>query len=161
MWRSRGALVAALVGVCGVGVLIGRVTSREQPATAPAEQHSAAAAPTAEPQVFYLTDDPRAHGGVPLRPMDREIFDLITTLKLERKQMSDVFPDRPYRVAFVGSIAEHHVGLVAIDMNRDNNVDERWDLKKRGEVNRVVLHDPAAGGNQVQYSLAHGRWQPH
>ncbi len=97
---------------------------------------------------------------MPIRPMDRDIFDKITTLKLERTQMRDVFPDRPYRVAFLGSLVERRIGRVHVDLDRDGKFDERWELTKGGVV-RIVQADPAAGGATVTYSLAHGRWQPH
>ena len=172
--RSRGALIAGFVGVGVVGVILGRMSSPvpEGPAF-PAAAHSASPAsptsgrstspasePSASPQQFDLTDDPRNASGVPLRPMDHDIFTLITSLQLDRTRMPDVFPDRPYRVTFIGSIAERRIGLVMIDLDRDGKFDERWDLKRDGVV-RNVLKDPAADGNPVNYSLAHGRWQPH
>jgi len=92
--------------------------------------------------------------------MDRDIFAQVTALKLDRTQMKDVFPDRPYRVVFVGSISERRIGFVMIDLDRNGTFDERWELKT-SEANRIVLHDPAANGAEVKYTLAHGRWQVH
>jgi hypothetical protein len=162
-WRSKAVLVAGFVGVGSLGVLLGRASNTEAPSASPATQHSASAAPQPEaepPQHFDLTEDPRSHAGIALRPMDRDIFALINGLNLERNQMKDVFPERPYRVAFIGSLAEKRIGLVMIDLDRDGTFEERWELK-RGEVDRTVPKDPAAGGNPVKYTLAHGRWQVH
>ena len=93
--------------------------------------------------------------------MDRDILDQITHLeRIPRTQMKDVFPDRPYRVAFVGSVAERRVGLVMIDLDRDGKFEERWDLKG-SEITRNVIQDPASGGVPGRYTLARGRWQVH
>jgi hypothetical protein len=159
--RAKGALIAGILGVGVVAFVLGRVSNsgREQPGPS-ASTATASAAVSAEPQVFDLAEDPRAKAGIPLRPMDRDIFDQITHLRLERSQLRDVFPDRPYRVVFVGSVAEHHIGLVMIDLDRDGKFEERWDLKRDG-VTRMVQQDPSAEGAQVKYTLSHGRWQPH
>jgi hypothetical protein len=161
--RSKGALVAAFIGVGAVGVFIGRATSPgpELPAAAPTQSASAASAEgSARPfQQFDLTENPQARAGIPLRPMDREIFAAIMGGRIERTRMNDLFPDRPYRVALVGSVAERRIGLVMIDMNRDGKFEERWDLKGN-DVVRSVQQDPAAEGAGVKYALAHGRWQP-
>jgi hypothetical protein len=159
--RAKGAVIAGILGVGVVAFALGRASNagHEQPA-ASAATATASAVASEEPQVFDLAEDPRAKGGIPLRPMDRDIFDRITHLRIDRSQMRDVFPDRPYRVQFVGSIAEHHIGLVMIDLDRDGKFDERWDLKRDG-VTRMVQQDPSADGTPVKYSLSHGRWQPH
>jgi hypothetical protein len=159
--RAKGALIAGILGVGVVAFVLGRASNagREQPA-ASTPTATASAPFSEEPQVFDLAEDPRAKSGIPLRPMDRDIFDQITHLRIERSEMRDVFPDRPYRVQFVGSVAEHHIGLVMIDLDRDGKFDERWDLKRDG-VTRMVQQDPAAGGAPVKYTLSHGRWQPH
>jgi hypothetical protein len=157
-WRTRVPLIAGFVGVGLVGVLIGRASSTVGESRAASTTEPSASA-TPEVQEFDLREDPQFKAGTSLRPMDRDILGLITSLRLERSQMRDVFPDRPYRVTFVGSIAEHRIGLVMIDFNRDGTFEERWDVK-RSEVIRTVLQDPAAGAAAVRYTLAHGRWQP-
>lgn len=164
-WPRRAALAAGAAGVLILGIVIGRLSnpggsSAPTSASHPASSGSGAVEATGEPVAFNLTERPDFKSGVPLREMDCDIFALLQSLKLERTQMRDVFPDRPYKVTFVGSIAERRIGLVMIDLNRDGTIDERWDLKKGG-VMRMVPKDPGANGQQVTYSLAHGRWQPH
>jgi hypothetical protein len=168
-WRTQ-ALVAASVLVIGVGgVLIGRASVSQnasagtaKPAVSAIGSSGLQAFESNEPwpPAFELTPDPdqKGPGGADLRPMDRDIFDKLITLNVERSQIRDVFPDRPYRVQFVGSLAERHIGTVLIDIDRDGTIDERWDIK-HGSVNRMVPKDPAAGGYQVGYLLSHGRWK--
>jgi hypothetical protein len=142
--------------------VIGRVTSPtpEVPAPPPAQTSVSRAPEPPEAPQFDLTEDPKFTVGVPLRPMDRDIFAEIVNMKLDRTRMRDVFPDRPYRVAFVGSVSERRIGVVLIDLDRDGKFDERWELKK-GDVVRNVQQEPAAGETPVKYTLARGRWQVH
>lgn len=112
-----------------------------------------------EPQKFDLSENPNFKGGVPLREMDRDIFRQVNDIEhLDRTRMLDVFPDRPYKVRFVGSVEQRHVGLVMIDLKRSGTIDERWELGA-GEVKRTVPKDPNAGDGEVRYTLAQGRWQ--
>jgi hypothetical protein len=163
---SRLPLIAAFVGVGLVGVLIGfSIGHSTNLVTVAPAVGSASSSPMADrsahpPQTFDLKEDPRAPTGIALRPMDREIFTEIMSDHLDRTKMRDLFPDRPYRVALVGSVAEHRIGVVMIDLNRDGKFEERWDLKG-SEVTRTVMADTAAEGSSVQYSMAHARWQPH
>jgi hypothetical protein len=163
LWRSRAPLIAAFLGIGVVGVIVGRVSSsvgESSASPAPRVIASSVLGREVPPQQFDLTENPASHGGVPLRPMDRDIFAQIMSEKLERKQMHDVFPDRPYRVVFIGSASEHRIGFVLVDLDRDGKFEERWELKT-GEVSRVVQADPAAQGQPVKYTLGHGRWQVH
>jgi hypothetical protein len=160
-WQSKATLVAAFIGVGVTGVVVGRATSPAPAPPPPAPTASQSAETTPEPpQQFDLTEIPGYATGIPLRPMDRDIFAEILSPKLERSKMRDVFPDRPYRVTFVGSASEHRIGLVLVDMDRDGKIDERWELKKT-EVRREVEKDPATDRQAVRYTLAHGRWQLH
>ncbi len=112
-------------------------------------------------------EDPHWKAGVPLRPMDRDIIAALQSGKVERKDVVDVFPDKPYRVRFAGSPATQVVAFVLIDLNRDGKPDspdqwdERWDIREPGTIKRTVTHDPDAQGQQVMYTLIKGRWQPH
>ncbi len=162
-WRTRAALIAGFVGVGVLGVAIGRgssVSPGTQALPAPPQSASAPARPAGERPKFDLAEVPGYHSGVELRPMDHDIFDKLVNLNLERTQMPDVFPDRPYRVAFIGSLAERRINVVMVDLDRDGKMDERWELKK-GDLVRTVPKDPAAQGQAVKYTLTHGRWQPH
>jgi hypothetical protein len=156
--RVRASRIAPFAGVALVSFVLGRASMpvREAPA--------APAPPSSEPPIqLDLTEDPRATAGIPLRPMDRDVFAEIaraTSGQLERIRMKDLFPDRPYKVTFVGSVAERRIGLVLIDLNRDGTYEERWDLK-RNDVVRSVQNDTFAEANVVRYTLAHGRWQVH
>jgi hypothetical protein len=159
--RKNGPLIAAFLGVAAVGIIIGRASSapRETP-PAPAAPPSASSAFDTEPQHFDLHEIPGSKAGIPLRAMDRDIIEEIQNAKFDRARMNDLFPDRPYRVRLVGSIAERRIGLVLIDTNRDGKFDERWDLT-RTEISRVIHDDAAANGAPVKYTLGHGRWQVH
>lgn len=158
--RNRAALIAAFAGVGLLGVVLGRQSSSTPDTAALPAASQSAAAPEPERLKFDLAEVPNYSSGVPLRPMDHDIFDKLVSLKLERTQMKDVFPDRPYRVVFVGSLAQHQISQVMVDLDRDGKVDERWDIKK-GDLVRNVPKDPDAQGQAVKYTLTHGRWQPH
>jgi hypothetical protein len=164
LWAAGGALA---IGV--LGVMIGRGSRQTVPEPNPASVSATRAsvdggtalpAPAASLVHYDITEDPSFAAGIPLRPMDREIFAALMNENLDRTKLPDLFPDRPYRVRIVGSAAEKRYGMVVIDMNRDGKIEERWSLKN-GEVTREVPTDAAAGGGSVRYSLAHGKWQPH
>jgi hypothetical protein len=99
--------------------------------------------------------------GLPLRPMDHDLIDAMLSGHIARQSMLDLFPDRPYRVRLVGSADMQLFQFAMIDLDRDGKWDEQWDLSKPGQIQRHVAHDPAAGGHEVMYTLAHGKWQPH
>jgi hypothetical protein len=166
-WRARGTLLVAFAVVAGVGIFIGRWSRRvpevEAKASAQAPGLTSAMAPAPRPdppQQFDIKEDPTFHGGVPLRPMDRDIFAALADEHLQRLQLLDLLPDRPYKVRVVGSAAERRYGALTIDLDRDGKIDERW-LLKGNEVSRDVPEDPASGGQPIHYTLTHGRWQPH
>ena len=92
--------------------------------------------------------------------MDKDIFAALTSGKLTRDRVNDVFPDRPYRVKAIGNPNEQRFSALVIDMNRDGKLEERW-MFKPGIVERIVQADEAGGGEPVKYTLAHGRWQVH
>ena len=159
--RKNGPLIAAFLGVAAVGIIIGRASSapHETPPV-PTARPSASSAFDTEPQQFDLSEIANSKAGIPLRPMDRDIIEAIQNASFDRARMNDLFPDRPYRVRLVGSLAERRIGLVMIDLNRDGKFDERWDLT-RTEISRVVHDDSATAGAPVKYTLGHGRWQVH
>jgi hypothetical protein len=160
-WTRKCAILAV---VSGVAVLVARSSTRSIPEPeAGRPEGFTASSPyrsTPEKQRFDLHEDPNFTLGLPMRPMDHDIFAAIADGALERKRLPDLFADRPYRVRLVGSVAERHFGMVMIDLERDGSWDERWDLQP-GQVLRDVKKDDAAGGQPVRYTLAHGRWQPH
>jgi len=106
-------------------------------------------------------ENPNWHAGVSLRPMDRDIIAALESGTVARKDMTDVFPDRPYKVRFAGSATTETFAYVLIDMNRDDKWDEKWDLTEPGSIKRTVFHDPDALGEQIMFTLVQGRWQPH
>ena len=185
--RSKGAVIAAVVVVGVVGICIGRWSRsaasepQAQSSAGPSSPSSsssssgvvgttgavgttvnpASPAPSAPgPQVFDTVEDPNWKAGIPMRDMDRDIFAQLKNDDLDRSKLADLFPDRPYRVRLIGSVTEHRFGLVMIDLNRDGKWDERWDLRA-GQVMRNVEHDEGSGGQRVQYTLVHGKWQAH
>ena len=119
------------------------------------------------PPRWDTQEDPHWTAGVPLRPMDHDIIAALQSGKVERKDVVDVFPDKPYKVRFAGSPANQTFVYVLIALDRtkatDNKDqwDERWDLSEPGSIKRTVMHDPQAQGHQVMYTLVKGRWQPH
>lgn len=122
-----------------------------------------------KPPVFDTFEDPRYKAGIPMRPMDHDIIAAVQSGKVERKDVLDLFPDKPYRVRLVGSPASQTFVYVLIQMDRTAKQDpdprqawdERWDLREPGTIKRYVFRDPNAQGEQVMYTLTKGRWQPH
>lgn len=110
-------------------------------------------------QHFDVTENPKFKGGVSLRDLDRDIFAKLNDLDhLKREEMRDVFPDKPYLVRFIGSVATKNIGYVLVDINRDGKIDERWEIRD-GSVRRTVPNDPNAADTEVRYQLGQGRWQ--
>lgn len=143
--------------VMGVLAAVGLVLWFMQP-----EHESAAPVVDAGVEVmqFDLATDPHFNVGVALRPMDKDIFAAMQDPTLARERMTDVFPDRPYKVRLIGNGPEHKYQVVVIDLDRDGKREERWDLKP-GSVTRTVPRDPNAPDSPTKYTLAHGRWQLH
>ena len=175
-WKTE-TIVVALVIVGGLGVWIGRcsrsVNSVEAKAAEPQSDWTPARSSASssssstgkseqerpDAATFDTMEIPEFKAGIALRPMDRDIFAQLANAHLDRQSLLDVFPDRPYKVRIIGSVAERRFSLVLIDMNRDGKIDERWELKG-SDVIRTVPQDPNAGDAEVRYALAHGRWQP-
>jgi hypothetical protein len=93
--------------------------------------------------------------------MDHDIIAALQSGTVERKDVADVFPDRPYKVRFAGNPATQTFAYVLIDLNRDDQWDEKWDLSVPGAIKRTAFHDPQAQGQEVSFTLVKGRWQPH
>jgi len=93
--------------------------------------------------------------------MDHDIIAALQSGTVARTSMPDVFPDQPYKVRFAGSPETQTFAFVLIDLNRDDKMDERWDLREPGTIKRTVFHDAGAEGREVNYTLVRGRWQPH
>jgi hypothetical protein len=113
-------------------------------------------------QIYNTKPDPRLHG-VGLRPMDLDIFGFIGSGQLERDRMLDVFPDKPYRVRMIGSLPDHWVSVVLVDLNRDGKWDERWDLKP-DDVDRTIFRraretELAGEPADQRFALRRGLWQ--
>jgi hypothetical protein len=183
--KQAAIMVVALVVVGGLGVAIGRCSkgtgpegaaavaspasgsaSASPPSSSAAQLASARLAPwpqdgAVQSQFWQTEEDPNWKVGIPQRDIDHEIFAKLKDPALERTTLLDLFPDRPYHVRVVGSVMEHRFGLVLIDFERDGKWDEKWDLMKPGEIKRHVEHEQAAGGQPVDYTLVHGKWQPH
>jgi hypothetical protein len=180
--KNAAIMVVALVVVGGLGVAIGRLSKgtgsdgaaaasssaslASSPSSSAAQVASARLSPwqqdgAVQSQFWQTEDDPNWKVGIPLRDMDRDIFAKLKDPALDRTALLDLFPDRPYHVRVIGSVMEHRFGLVLVDFERDGKWDEKWDLMKPGEVTRHVEHDGAANGQPVDYTLVHGKWQPH
>ena len=130
----------------------------------PADSSAGAAASGSSgpmPPKWDTEETPTWRVGVPLRPMDRDIIAVLLSGHVARTAMPDIFPDRPYQVRLAGNPDEGQFQYVLIDMNRDGKWDERWDLSQPGQIRRQVPHDPDALNREVNYTLTHGRWQPH
>jgi hypothetical protein len=125
-------------------------------APAPSGPVPRACAP-ATPQKYETEMSPKQTLGIPLRPMDKDIF-----AKIENgdfKNIDDVFPDRPYRVSMVRNALDGYIVIVRVDLNRNGKIDERWRLTKE-DVERTV-----APADDVKYyddfTLRIGRWIIH
>lgn len=100
-------------------------------------------------------------GGVPVRPMDADIFAAIEKGNISHAQLLDLFPDRPYHVKLVGNSAERTIGFVLIDLHRSGKWDEHWELKTDGTVSRRTLTDTEDSPSNVLFTLRAGYWVPH
>jgi len=113
------------------------------------------------PPKWDTEENPAWKVGVSLRPMDHDIIAALQSGHVERSQVTDLFPDKPYQVRLAGSPATQQFRFVLIDLNRDGKWDERWDLGEPGQIKREVMHDPDALGHDTMYTLNQGKWQPH
>jgi len=172
---GKGALLIAMVGAGVAGVWFGRCTrntpaeashaptastSAWAPATSADSPRPSASLEKPGPIHFDLTENPQLKIGIQLRDLDRDIFARLNDLDhMSREQMADVFPDKPYRVRFIGNLADKHIGIVLIDLNRDGTTDEKWQLMDDGSVKRTVPMDHNANDTEVRYQLGNGRWQ--
>jgi hypothetical protein len=169
-WKSKIVPAGVLIVVVGgVAMLIGRTASKR--GTADVTAASAQLPPEAEsgwkgegeapskPQNFDTQEDPRAHTGIPLRTMDKEVFDRLKDPNLKRDDLADLLPNRPYRARAVGSVETHIFGAVLIDVVRDGTWDERWLLKGDQVIRKSLPGAPTAPSDPEQFTLSHGRWQ--
>lgn len=170
----KAAIALSAVAVAGA-LLLAVYTARSRPsepaggAWLPAPPAAASASDGGKwvPPHWDTEEDPHWKAGIPMRPMDHDIIAALQSGTVERKDVVDVFPDKPYRVRFAGSPATQSFVYVLIALDRtkahDNKDqwDERWDLSEPGTIKRTVMHDPDGQGQQVMYTLVKGRWQPH
>src|SRR5262249_7745991 len=153
----------------GTAMLIGRGATKRGVTSTSAEAPLGTTDPSAwrselplpKPQHFDLQEIPSFPSGVPLRPMDRDVFAPLWDPKLKREDLADLFPDRPYKVRVVGSVEEHLFGAVLVDNDRDGKWDERWVLKGDQVIRTLPPNQQVQGGDPTHFTLAHGRWQPH
>jgi hypothetical protein len=170
-WKSKVVPVGVLIVVVGgVAMLIGRsASSKRVPELTSSAQKGAPGNPSAwsnmpagaddqnVPQHFDLKELPEFKAGVGLRPMDKEVFERLADPKLQRTDLLDLFPDRPYKVRVVGSVQERRYGMVMIDADRNGKWDEKWVLKGDQVLRTVMAEDEPP----IEFNLAHGRWQAH
>ncbi len=138
---KRVAIAVAVVLVVAVIVVLG---TRRAPLTAPTQAYDYKPIPHMVP------------GGVPLRPMDTDIFAAIEKGNLTHAQLLDLFPDRPYHVKLTANGEERRVEFVLIDLERDGKWDERWALRKDQGVDRRLIGDP-----NIMFTMRAGYWIPH
>ena len=165
IWRAYRAKPATESGAGTASSAAQPDASAASSAFSPMSSSSTAVIHTPGSQVYDIADDPNFKAGVALRPMDRDIFAALVDPNLDRSHLVDVFPDKPYRVRFLGSVSEHWIGLIQVDLDRDGIIDERWKLGP-SEVDRFVLDnsipldsglDPDKRG--THFKLRRGRWQ--
>jgi hypothetical protein len=110
------------------------------------------------PQVYDYKSPSKFQAGVPLRPMDIDIFEALAGGKLQRTDLPDLFPNRPYRVRLIGSAEERWITSALIDLDRDGKPEEAWEMKEDTIIRRdIVPGKPAAG---TPYALRPGKWLP-
>jgi hypothetical protein len=170
-WKSKiipGGVLIVVAG--GIALLIGRtVTKHGTPdaaalsaasAQAPAEPESGwRGEPPPKAQTFDLQEDPHFKAGIPLRSMDKEIFDRLKDPNLTRDDLADLLPNKPYRARAVGSVELKVYGAVLIDEDRDGKWDERWTLKGDQVIRTSASGSPTSPSDPEQLTLSHGRWQ--
>lgn len=110
-----------------------------------------------KPQVYATATSPNQTIGLPLRPMDLEIFKVIETEEI--KNVRDVFPGKPYRVTMLRDHVSGYIVVVTIDLDRNGKIDERWKLTPE-TVMRQASPDEK-GMFLDDFTLRMGRWMPH
>jgi hypothetical protein len=116
---------------------------------------------TAPGQTFDYKPGPNhSPGGVPVRPMDVDIFSAIEKGNLTRAQLLDLFPDRPYQVKLVANGETRRVGIVLVDLHRSHKWDERWQLRDDGVFRYTHGADDNASP-EILFTLRAGYWIPH
>src|SRR5579871_2376012 len=92
--RQKGvsalAVYILIAGLCGYGL------SRFSRSKSPVKEGFL-------PQVYDTKTNPNYNIGVPMRPMDVEIFQTLATGQYSRTDLSDLYPKRPYLVKFIGT----------------------------------------------------------
>ncbi len=108
-----------------------------------------------KPQTYPTTTSSVKWAGVPLRPMDLEIFAMIE--KGDIGDGRDVFPKRPYQVTIMRDHISGYVMLVMIDTKRSGTIDERWKLTPDSVMRQVA---DEKGRFLDDFSLRAGLWTP-
>jgi hypothetical protein len=169
------AIVVAAVAVAGFAawrLTKGKPPAPDAPAWSPA---AASAAPPSEsgsanpepmssgrlkppsPQIYPTAISSIQKIGMPLRPMDLDIFAMIEKGDVANPQ--DAFPSQPYRVSIMRDHLSGYVVLVTIDLDRNGRIDERWKLTP----DAVERHtSPGPNGTFTDdFALRGGKWLPH
>jgi hypothetical protein len=119
-------------------------------------KHASPTEKAAPGQVYDYLPSGRSKTGVPLRPMDNEIFEAIARNHFTVERVLDLFPDRPYHVKLVANLATQRASGVLIDLDRDQKWDERWELRTDG-CTRYVL-TPQKSNESPKFTLHEGHW---
>jgi len=89
-----------------------------------------------------------------LRPVDQDVLPLVGT-KVSGKQ-EDALPGKAYRVNLYSMNRSQRVDRIDIDIDRDNKVDERWNV--RGQIRRET--NPGDDGKFTEvYVLQKDKWR--
>jgi hypothetical protein len=107
-------------------------------------------------QTFNYVPSGRSKAGIPLRPMDTDIFEAITKNHLTLERAMDLFPDRPYHVKLVADLQSQRVLGALIDLDRDGRWDERWQMRTDG-CTRTPLSTKNGDGSR-SFNLVDGHW---
>lgn len=144
--KTRLVLALVVVLVPLAGFAIWKLTQRRPP--------SLEKPPPA--QTFDYIPSGKIKGGIPLRPMDTDIFEAIMRNHLTLERVLDLFPDRPYHVKLIADLQSQRVLGALIDLERDGRWDEKWEMRTDG-CTRVLL--TAQNSNESpSFSLVTGRW---
>ena len=144
--KTRLVLALVVVLVPLGGYAIWKLTKR----------HSPSLATPAPAQTYDYVPSGKIKGGIPLRPMDTEIFQAIERNHFTLERVLDLFPDKPYHVKLVADLQTQRVVGVMVDLERDGRWDERWEMRTDG-CTRHVLKSPNSN-ESPSFALVQGRW---
>ncbi len=160
-YKTFRALVLTGVAVAGIGgiVLAARhCGGSSEPQPRPEPEPVATTTPS-DPSTSHATTPPPSTSTGELREVDREVLTAVGRAISNGKQ-KDAFSNRPYKVNLYQDAGHSTPNRVKVDLDRDNQWDEKWSLDDGGTWKRQVAPaDDEQYTAEYRLSADHGRWQ--